>query len=447
MIEKFFKLKERKTTTKTEIVAGLTTFMSVAYILAVNPDILASANMDMQATLISTALMSAFGCIVMGLLANYPLVISASLGLNTLFAYTICRTMGFNWQFAVLCVFVEGILYTILTLTKISEKIFFAIPTMLKIGISVGIGIFIAFTGLKNAGITVESSATIISMIPFSDGDADKNIAAVLAFFGLLMIGILEHKKVKGSFIIAMITVWIIGIILQYTGVYNGKSLIPSFGNFDLTSGFDIMFAFASPEAFANFNTVAFVLIVFSMLLIHIFGTMGSVIATLRRPEFTDKDGNIKDVNKTLLADSLTSCASGIFGCSTPTVFVESVSGISAGGRTGLTAITAGILFFLSIFISPIFIAIPSFATAPVMMYIGFLMLSSIKEIDFTNIPEALPAAIAILFIPLTYSITEGIACGIVSYCVINVLTGKAKKISPYIYLFSILFILKLILI
>lgn len=447
MLEKLFKLSENKTTVKTEVVAGVTTFMTMAYILAVNPSILAASGMDTNAILMATALASFIGCLCMALLANYPFALAPGLGLNAYFAYTVCGTMGYSWQFALFAVFVEGIIFIILSLTNVREAIFNAIPMTLKKGVSVGIGLFVAFIGLQNANLVVDSS-TLVSVVDFTSEFNTVGIGALLAVIGLLIISILYVKKVKGSILIGIFVTWILGIICQFCGIYtvdveNGfYSLIPSWSSFDITA-LGKTFGQCFNLAGNNMNIIDFIIIMFSFLFVDMFDTLGTLIGVANKADMLDKDGKLPRIKEALLADAIATSAGAVLGTSTTTTFVESSSGVAEGGRTGLSSVITGILFLLAIVFAPVFTTIPSFATAPALMFVGFLMISAVTQIDFEDLTEAIPAYLCLLCMPLMYSISEGIAVGIISYVVINMVCGKAKKITPLMYILAVLFILK----
>jgi AGZA family xanthine/uracil permease-like MFS transporter len=444
MLEKLFKLKENNTTVKTEVVAGITTFMTMAYILALNPTILCDGTgMDPVAVLMATALASCIGCFAMAFLANYPFALAPGLGLNAYFAYTICGQMGYSWQFALLAVFIEGIIFIILSLTNVREAIFNAIPLQLKKGVSVGIGLFIAFIGLQNAGIVV-SSSTLVTLVDFTADFRNTGISALLAVIGLLLICVLYIKKVKGSILIGIIATWILGLICQLTGLYTGASLIPSWSNFN-PAALGKTFGQCFNVSFDNVKVFDFIVIIFSFLFVDIFDTLGTLIGVANKANMLDQNGKLPRIKQALLADAIATSAGAVLGTSTTTTFVESSSGVSEGGRTGLTSAVTGVLFLLAIVLSPIFIAIPSFATAPALIFVGFLMVSAVVEIDFNDFTESIPAYLCLLFMPLTYSISEGIAVGIISYVIINAVCGKAKKVAPLMYVLAVLFVLKYI--
>lgn len=449
-MEKFFKLKENGTNVRTEVVAGITTFMTMAYILAVNPSILSASGMDANAVMMATALASLLGCFAMALLANYPFALAPGLGLNAYFAYTICGQMGYSWQFALFAVFVEGIVFIILSLTNVREAIFNAIPLQLKKGVSVGIGLFCAFIGLQNANLVVDG-ATLVTVVNFREEFHTVGIGALLAVIGLLIIAALYVKKVKGAMLIGILATWILGILCQLTGIYQVNpeagfySLLPSWSSFHLGAigeTFGQCFNFSK----MTFNVVDFIVIMCSFLFVDLFDTLGTLIGVANKANMLDKEGKLPRIKQALLADAIATSAGAVLGTSTTTTFVESSSGVAEGGRTGLSSIVTGFLFLLSLFLAPVFTAIPGFATAPALIFVGFLMVSSVVEINFSDMTESIPAYLCLLCMPLMYSISEGIAVGIISYVVINVVAGKAKKITPLMYILAVLFVLKYIL-
>ncbi len=450
MLEKVFKLKENNTTVKTEVIAGITTFMTMAYILAINPRILADSGMDAQAVLIATALASFIGTMCMALLANYPFALAPGLGLNAYFAYTVCKTMGYSWQIALFAVFVEGIVFIILSLTNVREAIFNAIPLQLKKGVSVGIGLFVAFIGLQNGGIVVGNSSTLVSIVDFTEDFHKAGICALLAVVGTFIIAILYVKKVRGSILLGILATWILGIICQLTGLYTVSlqeeyySLIPSWREFNL-GAISSVFGQCFQADFSSLKIFDFIAIVFAFLFVDIFDTIGTLIGCATKAGMMDKDGKLPRIRQALLADAIATTAGAVLGTSTTTTFVESSAGVAEGGRTGLSSVVTGLLFLLAIFFSPIFIAIPGFATAPALLFVGFLMISAVVDIDFSNYTESVPAYLALIAMPLTYSISEGIAAGIISYVVLNLCCGKAKKITPLMYILAVLFVCKFI--
>lgn len=445
MLEKFFKLKENGTDVKTEVIGGVTTFMAMAYILAVNPSILSASGMDAQAILIATALASFVGTMCMALMANYPFALAPGLGLNAYFAFTVCGTMGYSWQFALFAVFAEGIIFIILSLTNVREAIFDSIPLQLKKGVSVGIGLFIAFIGLENGSIVVNSDSTLVTFVNFRDDFTNVGICALLALIGLLIISILYVKKVKGAILIGIFATWFLGIIAQLTGLYTGISVLPVWSDFNIAAIGKTFGQCFTAEAFSNFNFLDFFAIMCAFLFVDIFDTLGTLIGCADKAKMLDKDGKLPRIKSALLADSIATSVGAIFGTSTTTTFVESSSGVSEGARTGLASVVTALLFLVSIVLSPIFIAIPSFATAPALIFVGFLMIMAVKDISFENPIEAIPAYIALLTMPLTYSISDGIAFGIISYVILHVFGGKAKDVKPLMYILAVLFILKYI--
>ena len=452
MLEKVFKLSKNGTTVKTEAMAGLTTFMTMAYILAVNPSILGDAGMDPTAVLLATAIASFIGTACMAFMANLPFALSAGMGLNAYLAYTVVLGYGYSWQVALLAVFVEGLIFVVLSLTNVREAIFNAIPLTLKRGVSVGIGLFIAFIGLQNAGLAVDAS-TLVTITSFTENFSTHGICALLAVIGLLITAILHIRQVKGSILIGILATWVLGIICQLTGVYTPApadgfySLIPTavisvdFSKLGETFGqcFHVDFSVVKP--------LDFVVVIFAFLFVDIFDTLGTLIGVATKAKMLDEEGHLPGIKPALMADAIGTTAGAVLGTSTVTTFVESASGVSAGGRTGLTALVTGGLFLLATLFAPLFTTIPSFATAPALIMVGFLMVSSVTEIRFDddNLSEAIPAYIAIIAMPLFYSISEGISLGIISYVVLNVFTGKAKKVTPLLYVLAVLFVLKYI--
>ena len=451
-MEKFFKLKENNTTVKTEIAAGITTFMTMAYILAVNPSILSEAGMNANAVLIATCLASFIGTMCMALMANMPFALSAGMGLNAYLAYTVVLGMGVSWQVALFAVFIEGIIFIIMSLTNVREAIFNAIPLTLKKGVSVGIGLFIAFIGLQNAGLAVDAS-TLVTITNFTENFNTKGICALLAVIGLLVTAILYIRKVNGAILIGIIVTWGLGMLCQVAGIYVPD---PSVGAYSLfPSGIISVDFSALGETFGqcfkiDFSAVGlfnFIVIVFSFLFVDLFDTLGTLIGVSTKAGMLDEDGKLPRVKPALMSDAIATSAGAVLGTSTVTTFVESAAGVAAGGRTGLTAITTGVLFLLATLFAPLFTSIPSFATAPALIFVGFLMFEAVVEIKFTedNLTEAIPAYLCILAMPLFYSISEGICLGIISYVVLQAATGKAKKVTPLMYVLAVLFVLKYI--
>ena len=452
MLEKIFKLSKNQTTVKTEEMAGVTTFMTMAYILAVNPSILADAGMDPTAVLLATAIASFVATCCMAFMANMPFVLSAGMGLNAYLAYTVVLGFGYSWQVALLAVFVEGLIFVVLSLTNVREAIFNAIPLTLKRGVSVGIGLFIAFIGLQNAGLAVDS-ATLVTITNFTENFSTHGICALLALIGTLITAALHIKRVKGSILVGIVITWVLGIVCQLTGLYvpaaeaGFYSLIPTRIISADFSKLGETFGQCFNVDFSQVRILDFIVVIFAFLFVDLFDTLGTLIGVATKANMLDQKGHLPGIKPALLADAIGTTAGAVLGTSTVTTFVESASGVSAGGRTGLTALSAGLLFLLSTLFAPLFTTIPSFATAPALIMVGFLMVSSVVEIRFDddNLGEAIPAYIAIIAMPLFYSISEGISLGIISYVVLNVCTGKAKKITPLMYIMAALFVLKYI--
>ncbi|WP_455148039.1 NCS2 family permease [Clostridium sp.] len=451
MFEKVFKLSEHQTTAKTEVMAGITTFMTMAYILAVNPSILGSTGMDPTAVLLATALASFIGTACMAFMANLPFVLSAGMGLNAYMAYTVCAGYGYSWHVALLAVFAEGLIFIVLSLTNVREAIFNAIPLTLKRGVSVGIGLFIAFIGLQNAGLSVDSS-TLVTIISFPENFHTAGICALLALIGLFIMAVLYTYRVKGAILYGILGTWILGMLCQVTGIYtpdveNGfYTLFPTLGITDF-SKLGETFGKCFTVDFDAVGIINFIVVIFSFLFVDIFDTLGTLIGVATKADMLDEEGRLPGIRPALLADAIATSFGAVLGTSTTTTFVESASGVAVGGRTGLTALVSALLFLLSTLFAPIFTAIPSFATAPALIMVGFLMVGTVTEIRFDedNITEAIPAYLAIIAMPLFYSISEGISMGIISYVLLNVAAGKAKKITPLMYVLAVLFVLKYI--
>ena len=448
-MEQFFKLKEHGTNVRTEIMAGITTFMTMAYILAVNPGILAASGMDSGAIFTATALASAIGCVCMALFSNLPFALSAGMGLNAYFAYTVVLGMGYSWEMALTAVFAEGLLFIILSVTNVREAIFNAIPATLKIGVSVGIGLFICFIGFQNAHIAVDS-ATLVTIYSFSGAIKDgtfrsEGITVLLALIGILITAFLVIRKVKGNLLIGIIATWLLGIICQLVGLYVPN---PDAGFYSLIpAGLISAPASLAPTFFkldfSKILSVNFFVVMFSFLFVDIFDTLGTLIGCASKAEMLDEEGHLPGIKGALLADAIATTAGAVLGTSTVTTFVESTSGIAEGGRTGLTAITTGAFFILALFFSPVFLAIPSFATAPALVVVGFMMMQQVTKLDWNNLLDAIPAFVAIVAMPFFYSISEGISLGIISYVVLNLLGGRKEKISPLMYVLAVVFVLK----
>lgn len=454
MLEKLFKLKENNTNVKTEVLAGLTTFMTMAYILAVNPNILSATGMHPNAVLIATALASFVGTMLMALLANYPFALAPGMGLNAYFAFTVVLGMGYSWEVALMAVFVEGIIFIILSITNVREAIFNAIPATLKSAVSVGIGLFIAFIGLQDAKLIVHSDATLVTYQTFK-GDTFNSIGitAILALVGVMITAILLIKQVKGGILIGIVATWVLGILCELIGIYVPNpelgmySTIPTgIVSFDFSS-FGSTFGAMFRADFSSVNIGDFIVIMFAFLFVDMFDTIGTLIGVSSKADMLDKDGKLPRIKPALLSDAIATSVGALFGTSTTTTYVESASGVTAGGRTGLTAAVTAILFLLAVIFSPLFLAIPSFAIAPALITVGFYMMGAVAKIDFEDMSDAIPAFLCIIAMPLAYSISEGIAIGVISWTLINLVSGKAKekKISALMYVLSILFILKYI--
>lgn len=415
---------------KTEIVAGITTFLTMAYILAVNPDIfsaLEDMGMPKGAVFTATALAAIVGTVVMALYAKKPYALAPGLGLNAFFVYTVCLTMGYSWQFALTAVLIEGIIFIILTVTNIREAIIDAIPAAMKSAVSAGIGLFIAFIGMVNAGIIVDDGGTIISLGTITSG------TALLALIGLVITSVMMILKVPGSILIGIIVTAIIGIpfgITKFDGVVSSvPSIAPIFCKFE----------------WHNIFSIDMLIVVFTFLFIDMFDTIGTVIGVSKKANAINPDGTIPGVKKVLMADAIATVAGAAFGTSTTTTYVESASGVASGGRTGLTSFTVAICFAIALFFAPVFLGIPSAATAPALILVGVMMMSSIKDVDFNDFSECVPAYITMVVMPLAYSISDGIMLGLISYVVLNAFSGKFNKISIMMWILAILFILRYI--
>ena len=434
--------------------AGITTFMTMAYILAVNPNILSAAGMDAKAVLIATSLAAFVGTMLMAFLANYPFALAPGMGLNAYFAYTVVLSMGYSWQMALLAVFVEGIVFIVLSLTNVREAIFNAIPLTLKSAVSVGIGLFVAFVGLQNAKLIVNSDSTLLTYQHFKGETFHSvGIGALLTLIGVLLIAVMLIKNVKGAILYGIILTWVLGIICELTGIYvpdaeaGMYSVIPTaFVSFDFSS-LGNTFGQVFNLDFTNFNIGNFIVVMFAFLFVDLFDTLGTLIGVASKADMLDEEGKLPRIKGALLADAIATSAGAVLGTSTTTTYVESASGVTEGGRTGLTAATTAVLFLLASIFSPLFLTIPSFATAPALIVVGFYMMGAVVKINFDDMTDAIPAFLTILVMPLAYSISEGIAIGVVSWTLINLLSGKAKekKITPLMYVLTVLFILKYI--
>ena len=456
MLEKVFKLSENKTDAKTEILAGITTFMTMAYILAVNPSILSATGMDSGAVFTATALAAFIGTLIMAIFANYPFALAPGMGLNAYFAYTVVLGMGYSWEYALTAVFAEGIIFILLSATNVREAIFNAIPQNLKAAVSVGIGLFIAFIGLQNAKIVIGGSTLLqlFSVDKYNEVNGvsasfnDVGITVLLAIIGIIVTGILVVKNIKGNILWGILITWLLGIICQFTGLYVPNadlgfySLLPNFSNGLSIPSLSPIFCKLD---FSGIFSLNFIVILFAFLFVDLFDTIGTLIGVSAKADMLDENGKLPRIKGALMADAVATTVGAVIGTSTTTTFVESASGVSEGGRTGLTSVTTAILFGLSLFLSPIFLAIPSFATAPALVIVGLYMLTNVTNIDFNDMSEAIPCYVCIIAMPFFYSISEGISMGVITYVALNLITGKAKekKVSILMYVLAVLFILK----
>ena len=427
MFEKLFKLSENGTNVRTEIIAGLTTFLTMAYIIFVNPMILADAGMDHGAVFVATCLAAAIGCFIMGFVANYPIAQAPGMGLNAFFTYAVVMGMGYTWQVALAAVFVSGVIFIFLSIFKIREWIINSIPMSLRVGISAGIGLFLAFIALSNAGIVVSNPATKISL-----GDITA-IAPMLGALGFFITIALVHRGVKGAVMIAILAITAIGIAIgdvQYGGIMSTPpSLAPTFMQLDFSAVFEI----------------GMISVVFAFLFVDLFDTAGTLVGVATKANLIKEDGKLPRLNKALLADSTATSIGALLGTSNTTSYVESVAGVAEGGRTGLTAVVVGILFLLALFFSPLAGMIPAYATSGALFYVAILMMSGLVGIDWRDLTEAAPVVVTCLLMPLTYSIAEGISLGFIAYAAIKLLSGKGRDVSPAVWVMSVIFILKYI--
>lgn len=456
-LDKLFHLKERGTNVRTEVLAGLTAFVTAAYVLAVNPSVMSATGMDSGAVFTATALVCFLGTLVMALLTNYPFVLVPSMGLNAYFAYTVVLGMGYSWETALAAIFLEGVVFALISLTSLRDKIFNAIPLNLKYAISAGIGLFITIIGLKNSGLVISSSATLVSIFSFTGSMADgtfntAGISVVLFLVGLVITGVLMAKNVKGNILLGILITWILGIVCQLCGLYvpnpdaGFASLLPDFSNGLAVPSIAPTFM---KMDFSHIADLGFLVVAFAFLLTSLFDTVGTFIGLGAKANLLDEDVNMPGVRGAMMGESVATMIAGVLGNSATCCSVEVAAGIAEGGRTGLMALTTGVLFLLSMFLSPIFLAIPSFATAPALVLVGSMMASSVLSIDFSDPSESIPAFLCFVGMPFCYSIVEGISLGIISYVGINLFCGKEsrKKISPMMYVLAAIFILKYVLI
>ncbi len=439
-MDKLFQLKAHKTDVKTEILAGITTFMTMAYILIVNPSILSATGMDQGALFTATALASIVGTLAMAFLANYPFALAPGMGLNAYFAYTVVLGMGYSWQVALTAVLAEGIIFIVLSLVNIREALFNAIPLNLKYAVSAGIGLFIAFIGFQNAGIVVNSDATLVQI-----GDVTQP-AAVLAIIGVMITAILVVKKIKGSILLGILLTWVMAIIAELTGWYvpNFETIFPVIPEAIFSAPPSIGPTFFQFD-FSVIGTLDFLIVVFAFLFVDLFDTLGTLIGVSSKAGLLDAQGKLPKAKRALTADAIATMVGACLGTSTTTTYIESAAGVSDGGRTGLTSVATAVLFALALFLSPLFLAVPGFATAPALIVVGFYMMESVLRISLHDFSEGIPAFLAIIVMPITYSISDGIAAGMIAYTVINVASGKGRKVHGLMYVLTILFILKYI--
>lgn len=454
-LNRLFHLKERGTSVRTEMLAGLTTFVTAAYVLAVNPSVMSAAGMDAGAVFTATALVCFLGTCVMALLTNYPFVLVPSMGLNAYFAYTVVLGMGYSWEVALAAIFLEGAVFAVISLTSLRDKIFEAIPLNLKYAISAGIGLFITIIGLKSSGLVVSSQATLVSIFSFTGSVADgtfntAGISVILFCLGLVITAVLMARNVKGNILLGILITWVLGIACELCGLYvpdaaaGYASLLPDFSRGLAVPSLAPTFLKMDFSQIAN---LGFLVVTFAFLLTSLFDTVGSLIGLGAKAELLDEEGNMPAVRGAMASESVATMIAGLLGNSATCCSVECAAGIAEGGRTGLMALTTGVLFLLSMFLSPIFLAIPSFATAPALAIVGFLMASSVLKVDFNDPCEGIPAFLCFMGMPLCYSIVEGISLGIISYVLINLLCGNHKKISPMMYVLAVVFVLKYVLI
>lgn len=425
MLEKLFGFDRNVTRVRTEVLAGITTFLTMAYILAVNPNILSATGMDKGALFTTTVVASAFATLLMAFYAKLPFGLAPGMGLNAFFAYTVCLTMGYSWQFALTAVLIEGIIFILLTVTNLREKIVDAIPVTLKNAIGAGIGLFISFIGLQNAGIIVNNDATLISMGDITSG------TALLGMIGLVITSFLLIKGVRGALLFGIILTTLIGIpmgITNFGGVFSAPpSIEPIFWQFE----------------WHNIFTKDMVIVVFTLLFMDMFDTIGTIVGVATKTGMIDKNGKIPRLKQAFMVDAIGTTVGSMLGTSTITTFVESASGVGEGGRTGLTSFVTAVCFLLSLFLAPFFLSVPGAATAPVLILVGLMMMTTILKVDFSDYSEAIPAFMCIIIMPMAYSISEGIVFGVISYVLINLLTGKYKKLSIGMYILAAIFVLK----
>ena len=464
---RFFHLNRSRTTVKTEIVAGITTFMTMAYILAVNPNILSMAGIPRGGVFVATVLASVVGTLLMAALSNYPFVLAPGMGLNAFLTFGVCMGMGYSWQFALLAVFVEGLVFLALSLTPVREAIFNCIPFTLKKAVAAGIGLFICFIALQTSGVIGDNGAVLVQMIKFTEAPIHTTgICALLALVGTVLTAVMMARRWKGAILLGIFATWGLGMLAQATGLYVPDpsvkcfSLYPSLtfaGLADTFTSFgDTFCAIFSPAGWTHTVdkqvvgsgwslalSLDFFVVMFAFFFVDLFDTLGTLIGVSMKGGFLTKEGKLPRISGALCADAVATSVGAVFGTSTTTTYVESASGVMVGGRTGLTAVTAAALFALSLVFAPVFLAIPAFATAPALIIVGYMMLSSAVEIDFSDPSEAIPAFLSIVGMPFAYSISEGIMWGVISYTLVNLLAGKAKKVHWILYVLTVLFVAK----
>lgn len=426
LLERLFKLSENKTTFKTEVLAGVTTFLTMCYIIIVNPLILSEAGMDHGAVFVATCLAAAIGCLVMGIVANYPIALAPGMGLNAYFTYSVCIGMGVPWQTALAAVFVSGFIFIAISMFKIREAIVNAIPMSLKFAIGGGIGLFLALVALKNAGIIVDNPATLVGL-----GDL-KQTQVLLALFGFLMVVIMHHFKIRGAIIISILVITVLATVLGINEIQGVVGTIPSIAPTFMQMDFSGLF------------TASMVGVIFVFFLVDLFDSTGTLVGVSHRAGLL-KDGKLPRLKKALFADSTAIVAGAALGTSSTTPYIESSAGVAAGGRTGLTAVVVGVMFLLCLFLAPLAQSVPGFATAPALLFVGVLMIQGITNIDWDDITEAVPAFLTIVFMPFAYSIADGIAMGFISYALIKLFTGKAKTVPYMVWIIAVLWVIKFV--
>lgn len=467
MLERLFKLNKSGTNVRTEIIAGITTFMTMAYILAVNPNILSIAGIPRGGVFVATALAAVVGTLLMALMSNYPFVLAPGMGLNAFLTFGVVLGMGYSWQFALFAVFVEGLVFLALSLTPVREGIFNSIPLSLKRAVAAGIGLFICFIALQTAKIVVNNDATLVSLVSFKNVDFHTHgITAILALAGTIITGFMLVKNIKGAILLGILATWILGMVCECCGIFVPDpskgffSTYPSFSTGDISKTFQefgsTCGALFNPELWTHtvnnevvgsgwslIKTLDFFVVMFAFFFVDLFDTLGTLIGVSMKGKFLDEKGRLPRISGALCADSIATSVGAVLGTSTTTTYVESASGVMAGGRTGLTAVVSAIIFALAILFAPIFLAIPGFATAPALIIVGYMMLSSCADIEWKDAGEAIPAFLAIAAMPFTYSISDGIMFGVISYTVINLLAGNTKRIHWIMYILTVLFIAK----